>query len=146
MTTTEITAITDAPEAGSSKECSIELPLGLLGFESIKQFTLTASAEEAPFQWLQMVDAPRHSFVVVEPASIVADYHPNLSDEDVQFLRLQDPDDALVLNIVTLRAGGRPTMNLKGPIVINRRTFIGKQVIPLNASRFPLQHPLPAAL
>lgn len=143
MTTT---AITEAPEAAISKECSIELPLGLLGFESIKHFILSGSPDEAPFQCLQMVDAPRHSFVVVEPATIVADYHPDLSDEDVRFLGLGHADDALVLNIVTLRSSGRHTMNLKGPIVVNRRTQIGKQVIPLNASRFPLQHPLPAAI
>ncbi len=143
MTTT---AITDAPETALSKECSLELPLGLLGFETIKHFVLSSNDDEAPFQWLQMVDAPRHSFVVVEPATLVADYHPDLSDEDVRFLGLEGADDALVLNIVTLRPGGRPTMNLKGPLVINRRTLIGKQVIPLNAARFPLQHPLPAAI
>jgi len=32
---------------------------------------------------------------------------------------------------------------LKGPIVINRRTLIGKQIIPVNASEYAIRHPLP---
>jgi len=42
-----------------------------------------------------------------------------------------------------LRNAGQATINLKGPIVINRRTWIGKQVIPVNAAQYPTQHPLP---
>jgi flagellar assembly factor FliW len=48
------------------------------------------------------------------------------------------------MNIVTLRNQGPSTVNLKGPIVVNRCTRIAKQVIPLNAGLYPLQHPLPA--
>jgi flagellar assembly factor FliW len=50
-----------------------------------------------------------------------------------------------VLNIVTLRNGDRPTVNLRGPVVINRRTLVGKQVIPNNAAQYSLRHPLAAA-
>ena len=40
---------------------------------------------------------------------------------------------------------GGATVNLKGPIVVNRHTLRGKQVIPTNAPKFALQHPLPVA-
>jgi flagellar assembly factor FliW len=66
-----------------------------------------------------------------------------LSELDAAFLDLNDPSEAFVLNIVTLRGPGRATVNLKGPIVINRRTLIGKQVIPVNAAEYAIQHPLP---
>jgi len=36
-------------------------------------------------------------------------------------------------------------VNLKGPIVINRRTLTGKQVIPVNAAEYAIRHPLPLA-
>jgi flagellar assembly factor FliW len=36
-------------------------------------------------------------------------------------------------------------VNLKGPIVINRRTLIGKQVIINNAAQYSLNHPLAAS-
>jgi flagellar assembly factor FliW len=128
----------------NGEETSIELPLGLLGFEKIKHYVLVTNDDEAPFQWLQMSEAPSHSFLVVPPSAVVPNYSPELSEADVDFLGLDDSRDACVLNIVTLRPGGRSTVNLKGPIVLNRRTGIAKQVIPLNAMRFPLQHPLPA--
>jgi flagellar assembly factor FliW len=94
--------------------------------------------------WLQMTDAPKQAFLIVPPAAVVPDYRPELSDDDVSFLCLQSPEDAVIVNIVTLRTGSTSTVNLKGPIVFNRHTRIGKQVIPLNASRFTLQYPLPA--
>ena len=50
---------------------------------------------------------------------------------------------ALIYNIVTLRANGRATMNLKGPVVLNRYTLTGKQVVITNAAQYALQHPLP---
>jgi flagellar assembly factor FliW len=68
---------------------------------------------------------------------------PDLSPEDVKFLALESPDDALLLNIVTLRPRGRATVNLKGPVVINRFTLVGKQVVLANAADYSVQHPLP---
>lgn len=140
-----ITMATNEPaEVQSGTDCTIELPLGLLGFEPIKKYRLVQHPEEAPFMWLEMTDDPRQAFVVVNPAEVVSDYRPNISPEDVEFLGLTGTDDAWVLNIVTLRGDAHPTVNLKGPIVLNRRSRIAKQVIPINAASFPLQHPLPA--
>ncbi|HEY1716971.1 MAG TPA: flagellar assembly protein FliW, partial [Verrucomicrobiae bacterium] len=64
---------------------------------------------------------------------------------DVDFLELADATDALLLGIVTIHGQNRATMNLKGPIVINRRTHTGKQVIIANAADYSVQHPLPVA-
>jgi flagellar assembly factor FliW len=58
---------------------------------------------------------------------------------------LKAPNDALLFNIVTLRGPSRATLNLKGPIVINRHTHMGKQVILANASNYSVEHPLPVA-
>lgn len=123
----------------------LNLPLGLLGFEQHKQYVLLAHEEEVPFSWLQMLEPPRQSFLVIPPAVVLPDYRPELSEEDVQFLGLQSSEDALVFNIVTLRRTGEATVNLKGPIVVNRHTLVAKQVIPLNVADYSLQHALPAA-
>lgn len=139
------TATVDAETLEVRRENVVELPLGLLGFEEHKKYVLLSHLEDAPFHWLQMLEAPRQSFLVVPPSVVVPDYRPDLSVEDVRFLGLDTPEDALVFNIVTLHRAGGATVNLKGPIVINRRTLVGKQVIPLNAATYPLQHPLPAA-
>jgi flagellar assembly factor FliW len=120
----------------------IQLPLGLLGFEPIKNYALLAKPGEEPFMWFQMLDGAKQSFLVLSSAFVLPDYQPDISNDDVEFLGLNDPDDALLLNIVTIHANGQATVNLKGPIVINRHTLIGKQVIPNNAAEYTLQHPL----
>jgi flagellar assembly factor FliW len=122
----------------------IHLPGGLLGFERIKKYVLLSTPEEAPFLWLQMLDDPNLAFLVVSPCAVVADYQPELNEEDTEFLGLEAPQDALVFNIVTLHPDGTASANLKGPIVLNRFTLIGKQVVPRNASKFSLNHPLAA--
>ena len=120
----------------------IRLPNGLLGFESVKNYILLANPEEAPFMWFQMLDEGKRSFLVVVPSIVMPDYQPVFGDSDIQFLKLTDPADAFLLCIVTLKPHDPPTVNLKGPIVINRRTLIGKQVIPTNANGYSLKHPL----
>lgn len=144
MTTNPITDHPD-PSPTVPPDFRLELPLGLLGFEAVKAYHLVTTPEEEPFMRLSMIGQPGHTFFVIPPASVVANYQPELSPEDVRFLSLNDPSEALVINIVTLRREGRATVNLKGPVVVNRRTGIGKQVIPLNAAVYPLQHPLPTA-
>jgi len=121
----------------------IELPYGLLGFERVKNYVLLTRPEEEPFLRFRMAEEPKHAFVVVPPHFVLADYRPDLSELDVAFLELADPSDAFVLNIVTMRGQGQATVNLKGPIVINRRTLIGKQIIPVNAAEYAIRHPLP---
>jgi flagellar assembly factor FliW len=121
------------------------LPYGLLGFESVKNYCLLTKADEAPFLWFQMLQDPKHAFLVLPPGLVVPDYNPDLDEQDVDFLELESPEDAFILNIVTLRGGGKATINLKGPIVINRRTWIGKQVIPVNGAQYPVSHPIPVS-
>lgn len=123
--------------------CEVRLPMGLLGFEQIKQYLLVSDPAEEPFRWLRVKDNPSLAFVVVEPFIAVPDYHPDIPEPDVEFLGLARPEEAALYSIVTLHAGQRATINLKGPIVINRNTGIGKQVIIANAANYSVQHPLP---
>ena len=118
------------------------LPYGLLGFERVKNYSLVVQADEEPFQWLKILEDSRHAFLLLPAAAAVSGYRPNLEDEDIEFLELEDFSDGLILNIVTVRNLGGATVNLKGPIVINRRTWIGKQVVPKNAGKFSVHHPI----
>lgn len=121
----------------------IRLPMGLLGFEQIKEYVLLANPAEEPFAWLQVQANINLAFVVVNPFLVAPGYEPQIPEQDVKFLDLKRPEDALLLNIVTVHGPNRATVNLKGPIVINRGTRIGKQVIIANASDYSVQHPLP---
>lgn len=123
----------------------LTFPSGLPGFEKKKGYLLLAKPDEAPFLRLQMVEEPNLSFVAIAPSAVLDHYQPDLSPDDVQALGLRDAADALVFNIVTVHPDGVATVNLKGPVVVNRQTLVGRQVVPLNAAAWPLAHPLPPA-
>jgi flagellar assembly factor FliW len=126
-------------------ESVIRIPLGLLGFERIKEFIAMVDPAEDPFLWLQVSNDPTLAFLVIPAQMLLPDYRPDITADDVAFLELQSPEDGWVLSIVTIRGPGQVTMNLKGPIVVNRRTLKAKQVIPMNAAEYSVQHPLPVA-
>jgi flagellar assembly factor FliW len=134
----------DLATAGPRNQDVVQLPLGLLGFEQFKEYLWLQSPEEAPFCWLQACQDPSLTFLLVPPFSVLSEYAPELTDEDVRFLGLTCPEDAVLFGIVTLRPNGRGTVNLKGPLVINRSTLRAKQVVVANAADYALQHPLPA--
>lgn len=125
------------------KESAVRIPLGLLGFEHIKDFVLVSNPEDEPFLWLQVKSDSTLAFLAVSPFSFVPAYRPNISADDIAYLGIESEADALVLCIVTMRGDRPPTVNLKGPIVLNRHSLIGKQVIPINAASLSVAHALP---
>lgn len=129
----------------TEREKKVRLPLGLLGFEQVKEYVLMADASSEPFLWLQVSNDPNLAFLVLSPFTVVPTYQPDIPEEDIKFLGLKEPEDAVVLNIVTLRGEEAATLNLKGPIVVNRKTLVGKQIIPLNAAEYSVQYPLPVS-
>ena len=127
------------------RQHAVCIPTGLLGFEQIKDYVLTANVGEEPFAWLHVADNSALAFVVIDPFVIMPDYHPDIPQSDVEFLQLKQSDDALLLGIVTINGAAQPTVNLKGPIVVNRHTHTAKQVILANAGDYSVKHPLPVA-
>jgi flagellar assembly factor FliW len=123
----------------------VRLPMGLLGFEQIKDYVLVVNPGEEPFAWLRVEDNSALAFVVVDPFVVLPEYKPDIPPADVEFLGLKNADDALLLGIVTVHGANHATMNLRGPVVINRHTHTGKQVIITNANQYSVQHPLPVA-
>lgn len=123
----------------------IELPQGLIGFANYKRAELLYMPDHLPFLWMKL-----HSpvddlhFIVIEPGGIVPGYEPEIFDVDAEQLDLRDPAEAMILNIVTLRRQNpvEATANLIGPLVVNRRTRIGRQLVISNYSRYSAHHDL----
>ena len=131
-----------APPPPAANEVSF--PYGLVGFPDHKRVELVYLPDQLPFLWMRLIGPEPLHFIVIEPRNILGDYELELFDEDAAALGLEHPEDALVLNIVCLRQG-RPadaTVNLVGPVIINRRTGIGKQVVLANHGRYSAHHPL----
>jgi flagellar assembly factor FliW len=136
---------TGTPSASTPPSNVVRLPLGLLGFEQIKEFALLADPAEKPFAWLRVADNNSLAFVVIDPFVVLPEYKPDIPQADVDFLGIKEPTDALLLGIVTIHSHNHATMNLKGPVVINRHSHVGKQVIIANAADYSVEHLLPVA-
>lgn len=123
----------------------ILLPHGIIGFGAYKRAELLYLPDHLPFLWMKLFSSIDHlHFIVIEPGGIVPAYQPEIFDEDAEALDLRDPSEAMILNIVTLRRQDpvEATANLIGPIVVNRRTRLGRQLVISNYSRFSAHHPL----
>jgi len=121
------------------------LPQGLIGFKDYTRAELLYQPDHLPFLWLKL-HGPTDSvhFIVIEPAGLVPGYEPELFDEDAASLELTDPAEAMVLNIVALHRQNpiEATANLVGPIIVNRRTRVGRQLVVANYARYSAHHPL----
>ena len=112
------------------KENIITFEQGLLGFEELKQFAIIAVEECLPFEWLVSLEDPMVAFPILNPTLFFSDYKPSLSKDDLVLLDIKKEKDVEMFCIVTL--GKKPedvTLNLKGPILINMKNKIGKQVV-----------------
>lgn len=108
----------------------VTLARPLLGFPASRRFHLCSLGEPvAPFLAFTSLDEPSLEFVVVAPGLLFEDYVVEIPDEDVRLLGLLDSADAEVLALVTRRRGAVPTVNLLGPLVVNRRCDIASQVV-----------------
>jgi len=137
---------TEAPETPSLNSGTlIRLPAGMVGLPDATEFELVTSEENLPIMWLRSTGEERLNFPVVAPGPFVANYELELNDADAEFLGDFSPTNApLVLTVLTVKSlePQKATINLVGPIVINRETLVGKQVLLANYERYSFEHPV----
>jgi flagellar assembly factor FliW len=103
---------------------------GLAGFADHERFALVEVEGGSPLFRLCSLDVPGPEFVVAPPALFFPDYAPEIDDTSAARLGLDDPDDALLLVILTLGArASDATANLLAPIVLNRQDGRAAQVV-----------------
>jgi flagellar assembly factor FliW len=127
---------------GTEVSNRVSLPQGLFGFADVRFLDLVYDEEELPFMWLREEKKDGLAFIVLEPGGIIPNYSVEVSDADVQVLGITGPEDTMILNIVTLPPDqvGKISLNLVGPIIVNRRTLVGKQCIINNHEEFSARH------
>lgn len=126
---------------------NVRLLGGLIGFPEHTGFELLYHPDQLPFRWIRLLGAEPVDFVVIDPSGIVPDYELELFDEDAESLGIADASDAQVFNIVAVTRTQPPTatVNLVGPIIVNRRTGVAKQVVLANHTRYSARYPLVTA-
>ncbi len=117
---------------------------GIPGFPSARHFVVVPLPPDLePFCRIRCLDVSGLEFVVVPPGLLFDNYKVEVEDEEVERLGLTTEEDAVVLVIVTLaRLPAVPTVNLLGPLVINKRTMTAAQVIQ-HTSGYGVSVPIP---
>ena len=118
----------------------IDFPDGIFGFEFEKKFVILDSKEHSPFKWMQAYSEPSLAFVIIRPIDFLIKYELSISQSDMESVKAIKPDDLLVFAIVTIPADpSQMTANLQGPIIINTKDKIGRQVISLS-DKYRVKH------
>ena len=104
---------------------------GLPGFPNARRFTMTTwGGPDSPFMMLSDIDDPDIGFVVVTPWVFYPDYEFELDNATAERLNLHTSQDAVVMCVVTLgQRAEDATVNLLGPIVVNRNTLEACQTV-----------------
>lgn len=119
----------------------ITFPEGIPGFEEYKRFIVINNPdEENPFDWLQSVENEDLAFVIINPFFVFPDYDITIPESAIEKLKIKDETDVFVYTIVVVPENLEDmTTNLSGPIIINGKEKLGKQVI-LEDNRYTTKH------
>lgn len=115
---------------------------GIPGFEDLKKYILFELKDNPLFKILHSVEDGEVGLIVTSPFEIINSYEFKLQDSIISELKLNSPEEVLVLNTVTLNSKvSEITVNLKAPIIININHKLGEQII-LDDDRYSIKHPL----
>ncbi|MBE1447431.1 flagellar assembly protein FliW [Paenibacillus sp. OAS669] len=123
----------------------ITFPTGIPGFEELKTYAIVTPDPDLPLSYLQSVENPELSFIIVDPFLFEPSYEFILSETAKEELKASLEQDIVVWSIVSVRDDFKnATHNLLAPLVINMKERLGKQVI-LQNTPYKTRHRLFAA-
>ena len=79
------------------EESVITFQEGIIGLEENKRWLLLQNPKHQPFQWLQSIDNPEITLMVIDPWIVRADYSLSISQEDqgrINLDHLQEREDS----------------------------------------------------
>ncbi len=113
---------------------------GVLGFENLKEYVIFEMEDGAPLMWMQSATEPSLAFIIIRPFEFNDKYTIDISDGITEALKLEKSEDADVFAIVVIPEDpSNMTANLQGPIIINNKNKMAKQIISTN-SRHKIKH------
>lgn len=109
----------------------INFPEGVFAFEHLHQYVILLAKPNSFFYWLQSVEDARLAFLIMKPEVLFQNYQPKIHPQALSLIGIQNCNEAEVWGIVTIPQS-KPqnmTINLQGPILINRKQNLGAQFI-----------------
>jgi flagellar assembly factor FliW len=131
-----VTATTTAPVEALP---TIEFVAPMPGFPDHRRFYLVSIDDSGLAYWLTSAADPELRFLVIPPQPLFPDYTPEISDEAMTVLGVDEADRILLLLVVT--AGESlpdSTANLMAPIVVDKESRRAVQTV-LAGSDFPVR-------
>jgi len=120
----------------------ILFPEGIIGFEDKSKFVICSQEGLEPIQWLICVEDATLQLPIMDPLLIKKDYKALTSNGELQSIGLEEVIKGKLYVIVTVgRDINYVTANLRGPVVINTKRKLGKQII-LSEKSYSLKQPL----
>ena len=115
---------------------------GIPGFEAARKFIILSVPQYEPFHWMECVDGVPVRFAIINPLAFRPGYQPKIRKTDLDSLNIRDPKELLLYVIVTLKQPlSESTANLMGPLFINIRERVGKQIL-IENDAYSLREPI----
>ncbi len=110
------------------------LPKGILGFSQLSKYVIIEKDEHNPFKWLQSVEDSSIAFVIVDPALFFPNFKLEVNEKELEELNFQQMKELVTYLVVTVPPDpSQISANLLGPLVINSKKRIAKQVVMPNS-------------
>lgn len=109
----------------------IYFPEGIFAFESYRHFALLPTKSGSTFHWLQSLEEAQLAFLITRVSEITPHYTPRIAAEFLSLIEAPDVNAVEVWGIITVPPG-KPelmTINLQGPVLINRVRKLGGQFV-----------------
>lgn len=130
MSLTTPLATEERPAAPIAPVLRVNLVQPMIGIEGSRNFAIEPLGERyGAFALMRSLDEPNLTFVVVPPGAVFDDYRFEISEGDADLLGLSDAGDVETWVLITRKGVPVPTANLLGPLVVNRRTRSGAQLV-----------------
>ncbi len=115
---------------------------GVLGFPESQRYVILEHDTPAPFKWLQSLDEPALAFVIIDPDLVLTTYRIEVSAEALAEVQAQGEEELSTAVILTIPSDNPAhiTANLRGPLLMNPRTRLCKQLV--LSDEVPTRHPI----
>lgn len=127
-----------------SEEDIIFFEDGIFGFEYNQKYVIIEFEDGSDnLLCLQSISDSELAFVLMNPFNLNADYKPQLSDDDVVDLKIDENTEGVLYYVICVvkETIADSTVNMKCPIVINPNNKRAKQII-LDNDEYTFKHEL----
>ncbi|MFH1063296.1 MAG: flagellar assembly protein FliW [Candidatus Omnitrophota bacterium] len=134
------TSVAQVERSARDQATSMFFPEGIIGFSEHKEFSIIDNKSKEPFVWMESAQDNNLSFIIINPKEFKQGYEPILSAADKTALKINDLSECLIYALVCVpKDSDEISANLLAPIIINKNSNIGRQVI-LHDQDYSVQH------